>query len=156
MFINSFLEPVKPELKGKLAIPNLNIKKIQNDVADGYKSRSARPAFYNQHLLATESADMTTKQGHILLHKNLQLKYLGDENEELRNKVQNLEKIVKANKEIMSTMLQQEVSENQSASTSLETQLSNQFKRQLDILEKRNDELEKAQEEAQAQKLLMA
>lgn len=48
---------------------------------------------------------MTTKQGHILLHKNLQLKYLGDENEELRNKVQNLEKIVKANKEIMSTML---------------------------------------------------
>ena len=72
---------------------------------------------------------MTTKQGHILLHKNLQLKYLGDENEELRNKVQNLEKIVKANKEIMSTMLQQEVSENQSASTSLETQLSNQFKR---------------------------
>ena len=72
---------------------------------------------------------MTTKQGHILLHKNLQLKYLGDENEELRNKVQNLEKIVKANKEIMSTMLQQEVSENQSASTTLETQLSDQFKR---------------------------
>ena len=99
---------------------------------------------------------MTTKQGHILLHKNLQLKYLGDENEELRNKVQNLEKIVKANKEIMSTMLQQEVSENQSASTTLETQLSDQFKRQLEILEKRNDELEKAQEEAQAQKLLMA
>ena len=79
--------------------------------------------------MATESADMTTKQGHILLHKNLQLKYLGDENEELRNKVQNLEKIVKANKEIMSTMLQQEVSENQSASTTLETQLSDQFKR---------------------------
>ena len=99
---------------------------------------------------------MTTKQGHILLHKNLQLKYLGEENEELRNKVQNLERIVKANKEIMSTMLQQEVTKVQevsvshSASTSLETQLSNQFKKQLEILEKRNEELEKAQEEAQA------
>ena len=49
---------------------------------------------------------MTTKQGHILLHKNLQLKFLGDENEELRNKVQNLEKLVKVNKDIMSSMLQ--------------------------------------------------
>ena len=87
-------------------MPNLNINKIQADVADGYKSRSARPAFYNQQLLATESADMTTKQGHILLHKNLQLKFLGEENEELRNKVHNLEKLVKANKDIMSTMLQ--------------------------------------------------
>ena len=64
---------------------------------------------------------MTTKQGHILLHKNLQLKYLGDENEELRNKVQNLEKMVKVNKDIMSTMLQQEVDISASASTSLET-----------------------------------
>ena len=43
-------------------MPNLNINKIQADVADGYKSRSARPAFYNQQLLATESADMTTLQ----------------------------------------------------------------------------------------------
>ena len=123
LVLNSFIcvEPVKPDTKGKQAVPSLNIKKIQNDVADGYKSRSARPAFYNQHLLATESADMTTKQGHILLHKNIQLKYLGDENEELRNKVQNLERIVKANKEIMSTMLSQEQSDNQSASTSLDT-----------------------------------
>ena len=70
-------------------------------IIDSYKSRSARPAFYNQTLLATESSDMTSKQGHILLHKNLQLKYLGEENEELRNKVQNLEKIVQVNKEIM-------------------------------------------------------
>jgi hypothetical protein len=49
---------------------------------------------------------MATKQGYILLHKNLQLKYMGEENEELRNKVQNLENMVKVNKEIMSTMLQ--------------------------------------------------
>ncbi len=48
---------------------------------------------------------MTTKQGHILLHKNLQLKFLGEENEELRNKVQNLENMMKVNKEIMATML---------------------------------------------------
>lgn len=75
---------------------------------DSYKSRSARPEFYNKQLLATESADMTMKQGHILLHKNLQLKYLGEENEELRNKVQNLEKMVRVNKEIMATMLTQE------------------------------------------------
>lgn len=88
---------------------------------DGYKSRSARPEFYNHQLLATETSDMTTKQGHILLHKNLQLKFLGDENEELRNKVQNLEKMVKVNKDIMSTMLTQEVDISQSASTSLET-----------------------------------
>lgn len=56
-------------------------------------------------MLATESADMSVKQGHILLHKNLQLKFLGEENEELRNKVQNLEKTVKVNKEMMTTIL---------------------------------------------------
>ena len=139
-----------------MVVPNLNIKKIQADVADGYQSRSARPAFYNQQLLATETADMTTKQGHILLHKNLQLKFLGEENEELRNKVHNLEKLVRVNKDIMSTMLNQEVSVSQSASTSLETQLSNQFKKQLEILERRNEQLEKDQEEAQAQKLVMS
>ena len=76
-------------------VPKLTLGKIKVGMIDSYKSRSARPAFYNQNiLLATESADMTTKQGHILLHKNLQLKFLGDENEELRNKVQNLEKMV--------------------------------------------------------------
>lgn len=48
---------------------------------------------------------MTTKQGHILLHKNLQLKFMADENEELRNKVQNLENMVKVNKDIMTSML---------------------------------------------------
>ena len=74
-------------------------------IIDSYKSRSARPAFYNQQMLATESADMSVKQGHILLHKNLQLKFLGEENEELRNKVQNLERTLIANKEIMTTML---------------------------------------------------
>ena len=56
----------------------------------------------------------------------------------------------------MSTMLMQEQSDNQSASTTLDSQLSNQFKKQLEILEKRNEVLEKAQEESQAQKLLMA
>ena len=56
----------------------------------------------------------------------------------------------------MSTMLSQEQSDNQSASTTLDSQLSNQFKKQLEILEKRNEVLEKAQEESQAQKLLMA
>ena len=82
--------------------------KIKVGIMDTFKSRSARPAFYNQQLLATESADMTTKQGHILLHKNLQLKFLGEENEELRNKVQNLENMVKVNKDIMASMLVQE------------------------------------------------
>ena len=106
---------------------------------DGYKSRSARPAFYNQNiLLATESADMTTKQGHILLHKNIQLKFLGDENEDLRNKVQNLENMVQVNKSIMTSMMMQEsnpVGGDASVSTSLETQLSSQFKRQIELLE---------------------
>ena len=78
----------------------------------------------------------------------MQLKFLGDENEELRNKVQNLEKLVKVNKDIMSCMLQQDIEISVSASTSADTQLSNQFKKQLEILEKRNDELEKAQEVA--------
>ena len=41
-------------------------------------------------------------------------------------------------------MLSQEQSDNQSASTSLDTQLSNQFKKQLEILENRNELLEKA------------
>ena len=48
---------------------------------------------------------MTTKQGHILLQKNLQLKYLGEENEGLRNRVQNLERVVKADKQIMATLM---------------------------------------------------
>ena len=53
-------------------VPKLTLGKIKVGIMDSYKSRSARPAFYNQNiLLATESADMTTKQGHILLHKNL-------------------------------------------------------------------------------------
>ena len=72
---------------------------------------------------------MTTKQGHILLHKNLQLKFLGDENEELRNKVQNLEKMVQVNKEIMTSLMTggeaNPVGGDASASTSLDTQLSN-------------------------------
>ena len=130
---------------------------------DSYKSRSARPAFYNQNiLLATESADMTTKQGHILLHKNLQLKFLGDENEDLRNKVQNLENMVRVNKEIMSSMLMQETSSanpvggDASASTSLETQLSSQFKRQVELLENRNNKLEADMDESNAQKLVLA
>ena len=89
-------------------VPKLTLNKLQVGIIDTYKSRSARPAFYNQQVLATESADMQVKQGHILLHKNLQLKFLGEENEELRNKVQNLEKTVKVNKEIMTTMLQQD------------------------------------------------
>ena len=83
----------------------MNINQAKNEIIDEYKSRSARPAFYNHHLLATESADMTTKQGHILLHKNLQLKFLGEENEGLRNKIKNLEKVVKADKEIMATLM---------------------------------------------------
>jgi len=87
-------------------VPTLQMHKLDVPAIDGYKSRSARPEFYNHQLLATETADMTTKQGHILLHKNLQLKFLGEENEELRNKVHNLEKLVKVNKDIMSTMLQ--------------------------------------------------
>ena len=83
----------------------MNINKVWNVNIDGYKSRSGRPAFYNHHLLATDSADMTTKQGHILLQKNLQLKYLGEENEGLRNRVQNLERVVKADKQIMATLM---------------------------------------------------
>jgi hypothetical protein len=63
---------------------------------------------------------MATKQGHILLHKNLQLKFMGKENEELREKVENLEKMVKVNKEIMSSLLAQE-SNSMSQSTSADT-----------------------------------
>ena len=105
---------------------------------------------------------MTTKQGHILLHKNLQLKYLGEENEELRNKVQNLEKMVKVNKDIMTSILTSSDNPGNfvsgpdaSASTSLDTQLSSQFKRQVEILENRNSKLETDIEEAHAQKLVL-
>ena len=99
---------------------------------------------------------MQVKQGHILLHKNLQLKFLGEENEELRNKVQNLEKTVKVNKEIMTTMLQQDAAGGDaSASTSLETQLSSQFKRQVELLEQRNAKLERDVEESNAQRLVL-
>ena len=103
---------------------------------------------------------MTTKQGHILLHKNLQLKFLGDENEELRNKVQNLEKMVQVNKEIMTSLMTggeaNPVGGDASASTSLDTQLSNQFKKQVELLEKRNAKLEKDVDESNAQKLVLA
>ena len=141
-------------------MPKLTLNKLQVGIIDTYKSRSARPAFYNQQVLATESADMQVKQGHILLHKNLQLKFLGEENEELRNKVQNLEKTVMVNKEIMTTMLQQDTQGNPtggdaSASTSLETQLSSQFKRQVELLEQRNAKLERDVEESNAQRLVL-
>ena len=88
-----------------------------------------------------------------MLHKNLQLKFLGDENEELRNKVQNLEKMVQVNKDIMTSLMTAEanpVGGDASASTSLETQLSNQFKRQVELLENRNNKLEKDVDEATA------
>lgn len=104
---------------------------------------------------------MMTKQGHILLHKNLQLQFLGEENEDLRNKVQNLEKMVQVNKEIMACVLagdagSQAAGGDASASTSLETALSVQFKKQIELLEQRNAKLEKDCEEATAQKLLLS
>ena len=40
--------------------------------------------------------------------KMLGLNFMGKENEELREKVENLEKMVKVNKEIMSSLLAQE------------------------------------------------
>ena len=43
-----------------------------------------------------------------------------------------------------------------SASTSLDTQLSNQFKKQVELLEKRNAKLEKDVDESNAQKLVLA
>ncbi len=63
-----------------------------------------------------------------------------------------MQKLVQANKEIMNTLL---VSETQggitpidaSASTSLETSLSQQFKKQIELLEQRNASLEKQIEE---------
>jgi len=42
-----------------------------------------------------------------------------------------------------------------SASTSLETQLNSQFKRQIDLLEQRNAKLERDVEEANSQKLVL-
>jgi hypothetical protein len=90
-------------------VPGLAINKLQGVELNDYRSRSARPDFYNNHLLATESSDMTTKQGQILLQKNLQLKFMGRENEQLREKVENLEKMVKVNKEIMSSLLTQDI-----------------------------------------------
>ena len=92
----------------KAVVPSLAMNRLQGVELNDYRSRSARPDFYNNQLLSTESADMTTKQGHILLHKNLQLKFMGQENEQLREKVENLQKMVKVNKEIMSSLLQQE------------------------------------------------
>ena len=56
----------------------------------------------------------------------------------------------------MSSMLMQDSSPNNpvggdaSASTSLETQLSNQFKRQVELLEARNNKLEKDMDESSA------
>ena len=102
---------------------------------------------------------MSSKQGHILLNKNLQLKFMGEENEELREKVQNLEQNLKVNKEIMNSLLKVESQgppTDGSASTSAETQLNNSFKRQIELLEKRIGELESKAEEASAQKLVMS
>ena len=65
--------------------------------------------------------------------------------------------MVKVNKDIMATMLTQETSvltvgddASASASTSLETQLSSQFKRQIELLENRNAKLEKDMDESNA------
>ena len=43
-----------------------------------------------------------------MLNKNLQLKFMGEENEELREKVQNLEQNLKVNKEIMNSLMKVE------------------------------------------------
>ena len=67
--------------------------------------------------------------------------------------MQNLEKMVQVNKEIMSSMLMHDsstVGGDASASTSLETQLSNQFKRQIELLEQRNAKLESDIDESNA------
>lgn len=102
---------------------------------------------------------MSSKQGHILLNKNLQLKFMGEENEELREKVQNLEQNLKVNKEIMNSLLKVESlgpPTDGSASTSAETQLNNSFRRQIELLEKRIGELETKADDAMAQKLVMS
>jgi uncharacterized protein YigA (DUF484 family) len=114
------------------------MNKVQGVELNDYKSRTARPDFYNNHLLSTESADMTTKQGHILLQKNLQLKFLGSENEQLREKVENLQKMVKVNKEIMQSLLQQECQNSMSQSTSADTLATQKLKNNIDILSDRN------------------
>ena len=129
------------------------MNKLQGMDLNDFRSRSARPDFYNNQLLATESADMTTKQGHILLHKNLQLKFMGKENEELREKVENLEKMVKVNKEIMSSLLAQEC-QSMSQSTSADTVFTQKLKSQIDLLSDRNSHLEKRIDEEQASKLV--
>ena len=98
---------------------------------------------------------MTTKQGHILLHKNLQLKFMGQENEQLREKVENLQKMVKVNKEIMSSLLQQECQNSMSQSTSADTQATQKLKNNIDLLGERNAMLEKKIEAEQADKLVL-
>lgn len=114
-----------------------------------YKCRSARPQFYNERLLDTESTDMTARQGHILLQKNLQIQFLAQENEDLRNKVQNLEGIVQANKLMMASLLSP--SEDQESTSDLEKQVKDQS----ELLEKRVAELEKQLEDKSAQMLVM-
>ena len=62
--------------KAKKSIKALRIASEKINVGSSestYKSRSARPQFYNERLLDTESTDMTARQGHILLQKNLQI-----------------------------------------------------------------------------------
>ena len=61
-----YVEPVN-NLKGGSGaatpsiVPKLTLNKIKVGVLDSYKSRSARPDFQNHNILATESADMSTK-----------------------------------------------------------------------------------------------
>lgn len=100
---------------------------------------------------------MTARQGHILLQKNIQIKFLAEENEDLRNRVQNLEKMVHANKEIMSAMLSSSLSPDKISEEDLDltSALETQFRSQIELLEKRTATLEKQLEDEASQKLVL-
>jgi len=100
---------------------------------------------------------MTARQGHILLQKNIQIKFLAEENEDLRNRVQNLGEMVQANKEIISTMLSSSSSpeRNSEEDSDITSALETQFRSQIELLEKRTATLEKQLEDEAAQKLVL-
>lgn len=80
----------------------------------------------------TESVSLTPTSSQLLHDMNEKLKMLGEENEDLRQKVQSLEKMVKGSGFSKSLTLQQHTASNSTASGE-----TTQYKRQIAYLEKK-------------------
>ena len=85
---------------------------------------------------------MNEKTQHVLHHKNLQLKFLGQENEDLKTRLAGVQDALRANKEIMGAMLADQPDQSGVIAA---------LKNHNDLIDKQNAALSKRAEELVAQ-----